>query len=50
MSWSLVPVKLRRRRRLPERVTIVADWRFVYDLSALDTYYGAHGRCEGMGV
>lgn len=50
MSWTLVPRRIRRRPRRPESVTIVADWHFVYDLSALDGYYGAHGRCEGMGV
>lgn len=47
---------MRRRRRLPERVTIVCEWFTIRDPAAearareLADYYGAHGECLGMGV
>lgn len=46
---------MRRRRRLPERVTIVCEFT-IRDPAAearareLADYYGAHGECLGMGV
>lgn len=52
MSLRLVPLRVRRRRRLPERLTLVCEWRWdnSAQLAKLDAYYGAAGRCEGMGV